>query len=125
MDSDLSSIVLVLCLTTFVSAFCISMTRMATQGKLDRHSSAGIHTPHTQASDVAWQEGHTAALPLVYKTGWVAAITTPLIMIVELKLGQPWAVITGVAGIQCEMTILFYAMKVANKATRSAVRLGI
>ena len=108
-------------MTTFVSAFCISMTRMATQGKLDRHSSAGIHTPDTQASDAAWQVGHTAALPLVYKTGWVAAITIPLVMVVELKVGQPWAVIAGVAGIQCEIAVLFYAMKVANKAARSVV----
>ena len=84
---------------------------MAAQGKLDRHSSVGIHTPHTQASDTAWQKGHTAALPLIYTTGWVAAITIPIAIATQLTLGEPWGILTGLAGMLCEIAVLFYAIK--------------
>ncbi|WP_231839030.1 hypothetical protein [Corynebacterium glutamicum] len=70
---------------------------------------------------MSWQKGHTAALPLIYTTGWVAAITIPIAIATQLTLGEPWGILTGLAGMLCEVAVLFYAMQVANKAARLAV----
>lgn len=53
MDSSLGSVVLMLFSVALIAIICISMTRMAAHGKLDRHGSAGIRTRHTQASDMS------------------------------------------------------------------------
>ena len=121
MDSSLGSVVMMLFSVVLIAVVCISMTHMAAQGKLDRHGSVGIRTRHTQASDVSWQKGHTAALPLIYLTGWVAAITIPIAIVTELALGEPWGILTGLTGMLCEVTALPLATRVANKAARSAV----
>lgn len=121
MDPSLGSVELMLFSVAFVAVVCTSTTRMAAQGKLDRNGAVGIRTRHTQASDAAWQEGHTAALPLVYKIGWIVAITIPIAIVAELTFGEPWGILIGLAGTLCEVAVLFYAMQVANKAARLAV----
>lgn len=121
MDSSLGSVVLMLFSVALIAIICISMTHMAAHGKLDRHGSAGIRTRHTQASDVSWQKGHTAALPLIYTTGWVAAITIPIAIATQLTLGEPWGILTGLAGMLCEVATLLLAARVANQAARSAI----
>ncbi|AKF26817.1 membrane protein [[Brevibacterium] flavum] len=121
MDSSLGSVVLMLFSVVLIAVVYTSTTRMAAQGKLDRHGSAGIRTRHTQASDAAWKKGHSAALPLVYKTGWVAAITIPIAIVTELALGNPWGILTGLAGMLCEVATLLLAARVANQAARSAI----
>lgn len=121
MNSSLGSVVLMLFSVVLIAVVCISMTRMAAQAKLDRHSSAGIRSRHTQASNAAWKEGHSAALPLIYTIGWVAAITTPIAIATELALGTPWGILSDLAGMLCEVAVLLLATRVANNAARSVI----
>ncbi|MFJ9553902.1 SdpI family protein [Nocardiopsis sp. NPDC101807] len=103
-----------------VSAVCIAVTRSGSDGRLPRDVAVGIRTRHTTASEAAWRAGHTAALPQVAATAWVAAATVVLAVLAQLSLGGGWGVVAGLGGMACEVIVLVRATMTADRAARSA-----
>ncbi|MGP6174919.1 SdpI family protein [Corynebacterium sp. A21] len=120
MESDLAGMVMLLFSVVLVAVVCIAVTRMAADGRMKRHGSAGIRTRHTQRSDAAWQAGHAAALPMVYRIGWLAAVTIVGAVSTHFFLGGNWGVFVGLGGMLAEIIVLLAASGAANKAAQAA-----
>ena len=120
MESALAGLVTLLFSVALIAVVSISVTRGAATGHLPRGGGAGIRTRRTQASDKAWRAAHTAALPLVNRTGWVAAGAVAAAIIAQTLLGGMWGMAAAGAGMALEVGVLLAAAHRADRAARAA-----
>lgn len=120
MESALAGLVTLLFSVVLIAGVSVSVTRGAATGQLPRGGGAGIRTRRTQASDDAWRAAHTAALPLVNRTGWVATGAVAAALIAQTLFGGMWGMAAAGAGMAIEVGVLVVAARRADRAARAA-----
>ena len=121
MESDFVTLLPLFSEIATVAVAAIIATRSAATGNLTRNSSIGIRTRHTQASDDAWRAGHSAALPLMKLTGWIAIVVVVSAIMAGIAFDTTWSISIGLFGLILEVAVVFWATARANRAARAAI----
>lgn len=101
-------------------AIMVSVSRGAAAGRIPRNGSMGIRTRVTQSSNDAWSAGHTAALPVVRRTWWIALVAVPASIVGQALLDGDAGAWVALTALLVETAVLLFATKAANAAARTA-----
>lgn len=122
MPEEYVALTILLLTLVFLPAVCLSVTRQAAEGLIDRNAAAGIRTRYTQVSDEAWRFGHRAALPALRKMMPVAGIGIIAALSAQVLIGGQAGPLIAFAALIAQTVVLFRATAAANGAARTATK---